>query len=119
MDISIEIKTARGVATYIGDYGLFSAFVHVANPPSSNEITEINSFDADIDILLSLVESKNDFLGSVPLSHIVDCAVDDGFRTEDNSVFISKDDCSEIDERSWSVLSSKYRLAPTKFVMLK
>ena len=119
MDIHTELRTERGVATYIGDYGLFSAFVHVGNPPAPNEITGINSFDADVDILLSPVESISDFLGSVPLSHIVECAVNDGFRTKDNSVFITKDDCSEIDEQSWSVLSRKYRLAPTTFVMPK
>lgn len=119
IELNSELKTDRGVATFLGDFGKFSAFVHVTNPPAVSDITEINSFETELDILISFAEAKETFLGSVALNHIVDCAVAEGFETEDGLVSLSKDECTEIDESSWKVLSNKYRLVPTRFTMPK
>lgn len=117
MKISDEIQTEKGVATYLGDIGDFSVFLHLSPTPIFDQITSINSFEPVIDILFSNKKHKSSFLGFLPLDTIVERAVDNGFNGD--LINLSRDDCSDIDELAWSTLSSKYRLVPTKFVLPK
>lgn len=85
MNIGEEITTQKGIATYLGDFGLFSAFVHVS-PEPEGEITEWNSFDPLVEVFISDATEKSSFLGRVELSYIVDCILSDGFVTADGKV---------------------------------
>ena len=117
MEINQDVRTDKGIATFIGDYGGFSIFIHVS--PALNETpTEANSFSPDdIDVLISHPENKKLFLGRIPLDHIVDCAVNNGFETADRSIVLSESECREIDHLSWRVLTKKYRLVPNQLVL--
>jgi len=50
------------------------------------------------------------------LNDIVEFAIGDGFVSDGGTISLSPEDCKNIDELSWKVLSEKYRIAPTKFV---
>ncbi len=130
MKIGYEIETETGVATYISDYGMFAAFIHVSQIPE--EITTWNMFDANPEIFLSSIDDREDFLVRVSLNLIVENNCKDGFTTEgggeiflsengvvfleSGEVFLSRDDCLDIDCKAWSVLGKKYLTAPTVWV---
>jgi hypothetical protein len=117
MEINQDIKTDKGIATFIGDHGGHSIFIHVS-PALNKTPAEANSFSPDdIDVLISHPDNKKSFLGRIPLDHIVDCAVNDGFETEDGSIVLTDSECREIDHLSWSVLTKKYRLVPNQLVL--
>lgn len=99
--LKLTEKSPKGIATFIKE------------TPK-----EVNSFSPDnIDVLISNPDSKKSFLGRIPLDHIVDCAVNNGFETEDRSITLTQSKCREIDHLSWGVLTKKYRLIPNQFIL--
>ncbi|NRB81553.1 MAG: hypothetical protein HRU38_23315 [Saccharospirillaceae bacterium] len=111
MNIGTEFKTTRGIATCVGHISSYIVSIHL-DPTCESDKT----YSGNIDILLADKNAPEKLLGFLSLNEFVECAVDDGFVTEDKTISLSPEDCKIIDELSWQVLIEKYRIAPTQFV---
>lgn len=117
MKVGDELKTDKGIATYVGDTNNTSYLVHLSPAPESN-----TQYDGVIDIIFSEKASPSTFIGSLPFCDVVDCgASNTGFKAI-SGVSITAEECRIIDDSVWRVISDKYNsseIYPQEFVMVK